>query len=432
MRSPTGTAKLQRLAAQAAHETDWVLTTWAHVIDAACLREASRHTSTSSAAGSAGGTAPQDAAHRAEHLHARHARRRRGCYQAPPVERVWLGQDDGGQRPLGEPTFEDKIVPRAVALRWAASDAPDFPDSAAGVRRGRRPHEALHERRERGMTEGLGWIVEADVSGHCERSDQPRCGARLRTRVKEGRLLRLLGTWLRAGVREEGVLRHPEPGVAQGGVISPVWANRFRHHVLDAWCEREVRPRMQGRGFWRRFAEDVVMGGEVATDARRIMAVLPQRVARLGLRMHPPKPALIALRKPEARQDTEAGNGTCAFLGLPHDGTRSRRGCWVLTRKTAKKRRRRTTKALWRGCRTNRHPPLHAQYRRLCLQLRGPGQSDGMRGTFRLLEGLAHDAEQAWRYGLSRRSSTSGIGGETFQKRLRVDPLPRPRIVHNI
>jgi len=308
----------------------------------------------------------------------------------------------------------------------------DFQDSSYGFRRGRSPHEALHERRERCMTEGIGWIVDADVSGYFDSIDKTWLRDMLRKRVNDGRILRLIGRWLHAGVMEEGVLTHPETGVPQGGVISPVLANLFLHHVLDEWFEREVRPRMKGRCFLIRFADDFVMGCELETDARRIMAVLPKRFARFGLRIHPTKTALIAFRKPDTRQETEDGNGTFDFLGLTHYWTQSRRGCWVIKRKTAGKRIRRTKKSLWRWCRTNRHAPLKDQYQMLCLKLRGHFQYDGIRGNFRMLEGIARYAEKAWRYWLSRRSSKSGIGWEKFQKLLRVYPLPIPKIVHNI
>jgi hypothetical protein len=211
-----------------------------------------------------------------------------------------------------------------------------------------------------------------------------------RTRVKDGSVWRLMGKWLHAGVMEEGVLTHPETGVAQGGVISPLLANIFLHHVLDEWFERAVRPRMKGRCFLMRFADDFVIGCELETDARRIMAVLPKRFARFGLRIQPTKTALIAFRKPDARQETEDGNGTFDLLGLPHYWTQSRRGCWVIKRKTASKRIHRTKKSLWRWCHTNRHAPLQDQYQMLCLKLRGHFQSDGMRGNFRMVEGIAH------------------------------------------
>lgn len=228
-------------------------------------------------------------------------------------------------------------------------------------------------------------------------------------------------------------MRTPKKQVGNfvGGVVSPVLANICLQHVLEAWFEREVRPRMKGRCFLMRFADDLVMGCELATDARRILAVLPQRCARVGLRIHPTQTALIACRKPDARQETEDGNGTFDFLGLTHSWTTSRRGCWGIKRKTARKRIHRTTQSLWRWCRTNRQAPLKDQYQMLGLQLRGHFQDDGMRGNVRMLAGIAHYAEKAWRYGLRRRSSKSGLGWEQFQKLLRVYPWPIPRIVHN-
>jgi retron-type reverse transcriptase len=162
------------MAAQAARAPARGLPSLASLIAAACLREASRHTRQSSAAGIAGVTAPQEAEHREEHRRERHERRRSGRDQAPPVERVWIAQDDGGQRPIGQPAVEDTSGQRAVAMRRDAIEAQDCPDGASGVRRGRRPHDALQALRERGMREGIGWIVEAESSGYFARIARPR------------------------------------------------------------------------------------------------------------------------------------------------------------------------------------------------------------------------------------------------------------------
>jgi retron-type reverse transcriptase len=98
--------------------------------------------------------------------------------------------------------------------------------------------------------------VEAEVSGYFDSIDRTRRREVLRWRVNEGRIRRLIGKWLRAGVMEDGSVYHPETGVVQGGVISPVLANVFLHHVLDEWFEREVRPRLKGGAFLIRFADD--------------------------------------------------------------------------------------------------------------------------------------------------------------------------------
>jgi RNA-directed DNA polymerase len=168
------------------------------------------------------------------------------------------------------------------------------------------------------MNEAIGWIVDADVSGYFDSIDRTRLREVRRQRVKDGRILRLVGKWLRAGVMDEGALSHPETGVVQGGVISPVLANVFLHHVLDEWLAREVRPRMKGRCFLRRFADDCVIGCERDADARRIMAVLPKRFVGFGLSLHPEQTTLMACRAPDTRKGPAHGNGTFDFLGFTH------------------------------------------------------------------------------------------------------------------
>jgi RNA-directed DNA polymerase len=160
--------------------------------------------------------------------------------------------------------------------------------------------------------------------------------------------------------------------------------------------------------------------------------VLPKRFARLGLTIHPEKTALIAFGKPDARQASANGHGTCDFLGLTHDWAQSRWGFWVIKRRTASKRLRRTKKSLWRWCRTNRYAPLKYQYQMLCLKLQGHFRYESIRGNCRLLEDVRRFAEKAWRYWLSRRSRKSALSWEQCQRRLQPSVLPTPKIVHTI
>jgi len=176
----------------------------------------------------------------------------------------------------------------------------------------------------------------------------------------------------------------------------------------------------------------VVIGCEWEADAQKIMGVLPKRFARFGLRIHPTKTTLVVFRKPKARQAAAHGNGTGEFLGFTHYWARTRRGCWVIKRSTARKRLWRTQQALGQWCRHNRHAPLQYQYRILCVKLRGHFRYYGMRGNCPLLENVRRYAEKAWRYWLSRRSSTSAIGWEKVQQRLETSVLLSPSIVHNL
>jgi len=432
MRSPTVSTKLQRIATQAVDYPEDVFTNLAHLIDEDFLREAYHQTRKDRAPGSDHVTAQDYAEHLDENLRDLYDRMRSGRYQAPPVERVWLDKDDGKKRAIGKPTFEDKIVQRAVALLLGAIYEQDFADFSYGFRPGRSPHQALRELRAQCVDKNIHWIIDADISGFFDSLDHALLREVLRRRVKDGSILRLIGKWLNAGVMEGSELTYPETGSPQGGVISPVLSNIFLHHVLDEWFVRDVQPRMKGRCVLLRYADDFVIGCEVAEDARRIMAVLPKRFARFRLTIHPQKTRLLAFRKPARQESAANGNGTFDFLGFTHYWAQSRLGTWVLKRKTAKKRVRRAQKALWQWCRHNRHRPLKEQYQALCQKVRGHYEYYAIRGNYRALESLLASGRKAWRYWLSRRSRESYIPWEKFERLLKVFPLPQPRIIHQI
>ena len=214
--------------------------------------------------------------------------------------------------------------------------------------------------------------------------------------------------------------------------MAPVWAPMFLPQVLEAWGEPEVQPRLKGRSVRLRLADACVIGGELAADARRSMAVRPQRFTRDGLTLHPTKTALRAFGQPAGRPAAKPRHGPGDVLGWTHDRTTARRGFWVIKRRTARQRFRRPTKSWWRWGRAPRHAPWPAPYPRRCLQWRGHLRSDGLPGNVRRLEEVRRSAEKAWRYGLSRRSSTRAIGWEKFPQQLEPAVRPTPRIVHNM
>src|SRR5215475_1359641 len=268
--SPTVSMKLQRIAQQARGYPEMVFNNGFHLIDRECLREAYHQTQKRSAPGMDQVTAQQYAERLDENLRDLHARLRDNRYVAPPVERVWIEKEDGKKRPIGKPGFEDKSVQRAVVMILEAIFEPDFHAFSHGFRKGHSPHQALHELREQCRTLPINWIVDADVSGFFDNLAWSHLRAFIQQRVSDGGIRRLIGKWLHAGVLEAGELMHPDKGTPQGGVISPMLANVFLHHVLDEWFVKDVHPRMQGRCFLSRFADDFLIGCECEADARRI------------------------------------------------------------------------------------------------------------------------------------------------------------------
>jgi RNA-directed DNA polymerase len=431
--SPTVSMKLQKIAEQAQRYPEMVFNNVFHLIDQDFLREAYRRTRKDSAPGVDQVTAKQYAEHLEENLRDLHERLRDNRYVAPPVARVWIEKEDGKKRPISKPCFEDKVVQRAVVMILEAIFEPDFHAFSHGFRKGHSPHQALDELREQCSKLHIQWIVDADVSGFFDPIDRSCLREMLRQRVNDGGILRLIGKWLNAGVLEGGALTYPDQGTPQGGVASPLLANVFLHHVLDEWFVKEVQPRMKGRCFLSRFADDFIIGCESKADAQRVMAVLPKRFGRFHLSIHPEKTALIAFNKPLRREHSARGKGTFDFLGFTHYWAKTSRGYWVIKRKTVGKRLRRFMKGIWTWCGANRHEPLTEQYRTLCAKLRGYYHYYGIRGNIKALVAVFEHTRRAWRYWLSRRSHKGRLTWHTYEASVRHKlPLPKPRIIHNI
>src|SRR5439155_3214953 len=402
----------------------------AHHIDLDFLFEAYRWTRKDGATGVDGQTAQEYAEHLEENLRDLLSRAKSGTYCAPPVRRVHIPKGDGRKtRPIGIPTFEDKVLQRAVAMVLDAVYAQNFRDCSYGFRPGRSAHQALQTLWERLMAVGGGWVLELDIEDFFGSLDRGRLREILQQRVRDGVLLRLIGKWLHAGVLEDESLTYPEAGTPQGGVISPVLANVYLHEVLDTWFEDVVRPRMRGAAHLIRFADDAVIVFAREDDARRVMAVLPKRLAKYGLRLHSEKTRLIAFGRPRSRDERP---DPFDFLGFTHYWGTSRRGNWVVQRKTARDRLTRSLRAIYRWCGDFRHLPVCEQQRVLGLKLRGHYAYYGITGNLSALARFLWEVRGIWHKWLARRSNSTTMSWERFTRLIERYPLPPPRVVHSI
>jgi len=400
-----------------------------HVIDFEWMREAYWLTRKDGAAGIDGATAKDYETNLEANLRDLRERIISGRYQAPPVRRSYIPKADGSQRPLGIPTFEDKVAQRAIAMVLEAVYEQDFLPCSYGFRPGRSAHQALRQLSGVITVRRQHWVLEVDIRKYFDTISHRELRAVLDQRVTDGVIRRMIDKWLNAGVLEEGRLHFATAGTPQGGVISPILSNIFLHHVLDLWFAREVRARLSGKASLVRFADDFVMTFEAHHDAQRVLEVLGKRFGRFGLTLHPTKTRFIDFR-PQRRGGTPDGKPTFDFLGFTHTWVKSRKGNDVVRQTTAKGRLARALTAIADWCRNNRHRPMREQHGRLSMALTGHYAYYGITGNIWQLRRYRQQIAKTWHRWLERRTRGTRLTWASFNAFLARHPLPRARIVH--
>ncbi len=422
--------KRRQIAMLAREAPELAFTTLSHHLDMDWMKEAFRRTRKDGATGIDGQTAEEYAAQLEENLGSLLERVKSGQYRAPPVRRVHIPKSDGTTRPLGIPTFEDKVLQQAVKMVLEPIYEQDFHAFSHGFRPRKSAHEALASFWKQSMDMGGGWVLEVDISKFFDTLNHGQLQELMRKRVRDGVLLKLIGKWLKAGVMEDGCVTHSDAGTPQGGVISPLLANVYLHEALDEWFLQEVLPRLKGRAFLVRYADDFVIGFTREQDARRVMEVLPKRFGKYGLTIHPEKTRLVRFR-PQKKHTDDESPGSFDLLGFTHFWGRSRKGLWVIKRKTAKGRFKRGLKAIATWCHEAKHRPVKEQHRILWQKLKGHFAYYGITGNALWLDRFRNQVRRTWRKALARRSQT-GMPWERFAKLEIRFPLPPAIAVHSV
>jgi len=434
----------QRIAMLAQRSSDFAFFSLAHYIDIQWLEEAYRRTRKDGAAGVDDVTGKEYAEHLHDSLQNLLDRLKSGTYKAPPVKRKHIPKGTGSEtRPIGIPTFEDKIVQRAVVMLLEPIYEHDFHDGSFGFRPKRSAHQALAEVWKTTMDVTGGWVLEVDIRQFFDTIDHKHLREFVSRRVRDGALRRLIGKWLKAGVLEDGGLSFSETGTPQGGVISPLLANIYLHYVLDEWFEKQVKPVMRGKACQIRFADDFVFVFQLKYDADRVMAVISKRFEKYGLTVHPEKTGLIDFRSPnhfERRREEQSNDDkkggrrpeTFDLLGFTHYWGKTRKGGWAVMRKTMKSRLARSIQKIDQWCRNNRHKPIREQWKKLCAKVRGHYGYYGITGNTRSLDRFLNQVKRSWRRWLDRRNSKRSFTWEKFKDFLARYSLPIPKIVHSV
>lgn len=422
--------ELNRLAELARQDPGRRFHSIAHFLTPKALYEACFSLRKDASAGVDGLTHAEYAQDAQENIRKLHERLKSKTYRALPLRRIYIPKEDGTQRAISIPALEDKIVQKATVSLLSPIFEQDFLECSYGFRPGRGAQEALDAVGRVICTQSIDYILEIDIASYFDSIVREHLMAMIEKRISDASILRLIRKWINVGVIDEGRLLVSDTGTGQGQIISPLLANVYLHAVLDEWFEKEVKPRLKGKAFAVRYADDAALFFQYREDAQKVFEVLPKRFEKFGLTLHPQKTRLIEFGRQAYRKAQRKGTKLDTFdlLGFTHLATRSRRGKFTVHVKTMRKRLRRSLNAVSEWCQTHRHDDVELQWRSLNAKLRGHYEYYGRPTNFRSLQQFYRGVRRLWRKWLNRRTRGKTLTWDIYQDLLDRLPLLPPRI----
>lgn len=423
--------KLVRINQIASKRPKEVFTSLYHHLNEELLSQCDQELKADRAAGIDKITKETYAANLKENIHRLTESLKRHSYQPQPVKRVYIpkGKD---RRPLGIPSYEDKIVQLGLTRILQAIYEADFLSCSYGFRPNKSGHMALRRLNDILIHHKVSYIVDADIRGFFDRVDHQILLEFICLRIADPNIKRLLVRFLKAGVIEEGSYEPTVKGTPQGAIISPLLANIYLHYVLDLWFGNIVQRHCRGEAYLIRYADDFVCCFQYHEDALRFYQALKMRLAKFKLALSEEKTKIIEFGRFAASNRKKKGLGkpeTFSFLGFTHYCDQSRNGKFRVKRKTEARKFRMKIKAFGEWIRKARNIlPISDIFRQVRIKLLGHYAYYGITDNFKMIRTFYDIVIRLLFKWLNRRSQRRSFSREKFKQYLKLHPLPLPRI----
>ncbi len=427
--------KLALISERARREPGLQFTSLAHLLNEGFLKECYFGLGRDRAGGIDGVSWKEYGVHLEQNLKDLVARMKAKRYKPLPARRVYIPKDEHLTRPLGLPALEDKIVQKGIARILEAIWEADFLECSYGFRPNRNCHQALGVVDKTIMRKPITHVIEADIKGFFDNVPHQWMMKCLEVRIKDPSFLLLIRRFLKAGYIDAGMIVTTERGTPQGGNLSPMLSNIFLHYVRDLWFEKRIKPQARGECHLVRYADDFICMVQHADDARHIEGALRERFAKFDLELHPDKTRVISFgryeRQNAGRQKRKPN--TFDFLGFTHHCGVSRKGKFLVGRKTSNKKFRNKIKQMNLWLKEVRNAKkTKVWWPILIAKLRGHYQYYGISGNMRSVNCFYYKTQGLVYKWLNRRSQRKSFNWVKFKEYLKHYPLPKPRIIHNL